>query len=410
VAMDIIVRAGEYIQSWLAGLKKLILILSLFFLLMCVHTASEFQQETQHKTLGEIYRKGVITFSRVSKISRDSFPSHIFTKNLLKLVQGKDRIYLTDIDLCDVKMLSPGGKFIKTFGTKGKGPSDLFAPGDMCLSEDRLVVWEIVNRRFSFFSLDGKFIKIEKLNSRGRLEGMKALDDGRIILEMTSVEVNKEKRFINDWRVLELYSSDMKYIKTIYRQKEHRYKYFKTPKPHYRLILPFTPKLSWDVLPGGKIALGYSDKYEIKIMDLDTGHTKIISRDYTPVKVTNIDKKKYLDMSIRYEKGIPKRGASKFVRDNVEFPVYKPVFKKLITDNEGHILVFVFSAYDQGENSLYAKSFDVFDSNGTFFNHVKINNNKGLCLYEVISISGNEFWCRETENEVDLVWVKYKGM
>jgi hypothetical protein len=372
--------------------------------------ALEPQTIKQRRTLKEIYKGGMIEFTPVLKISLDSIPGRIQAKTLIKLVQGTDKLYVSDLGLHDVKAFKLNGKFIKKFGIEGRGPGDLLAPSSMCISKKRLVVWEIRNRRFSFFSLAGKFIKIVKPGLKGRLEGMKALDDGRLILELTRVEANKSKKEIFEWRVLELYSSDLVFIKEIYRQKEHRYKYFKNPRPHYRLGLPFLPRLYWDVLPGGKVATSFTAEYEIKIMDVDSGRTKTISRDHSTVKILEADKNEHLKMYFNREGGVLKRGPSKFIRDNIEFPEFKPAINKIITDVDGHIIVFPFLKSDGGKSPLLAHTFDVFDSNGSFINHVKIKNNKNFTTDRVISVKNNEFWCSETDDEFDISFVKYEAM
>lgn len=390
--------------------KKLIPLFFIFFLTICVFPASGSHSKGKQKTSGETYRRGTIKFKPVMKISVDSFPVDVLAKLLIAIVQKKNRLYVLDLRLCDIKVLNLEGKFIKTFGRKGKGPGDLLSPSYNCVSHDRLVIWEIGNRRFSYFSPGGKFIKIEKPKIKGRLENMKALGDGRIVLEIQRVEGNKEKKEIFEWRVLELYSPELRYLKTVYRQKESRYKYFINPRPHRRMILPYQPRLYWDVLPGGKLVAGFSGEYQIKIIDIDSGQVKITSRAYSPVKVTEIDKKMYLANHLNYKGGKLKRGASKFVRDNIEFPPFKPAYKKIITDYEGHILVFGYSAFDQGKSDFLANSFDVFDSNGAFVNHVKFEDNQEFHIEKVVPVSGDEFWCLETEDEFDLIFVKYKAM
>jgi hypothetical protein len=382
-------------------------ILSFFFIVACANFVSGANKAKQKKTLGEIYRSGVITFEPVLKISLDSIPNRVQAKKLSKLVQGTDKLYVSDLILSDVKIFNLDGTFRKKIGIKGRGPGDLLVPIFMCFARGRLVVWESGNRRFSYFSEDGKFIKIAKPKLKGRLEDMKVLEDGRIVLEITRVEANKEKKEIFEWRVLELYSSEMKFIKEVYRQKEHLYKYFKNPRPHFRIPLPFQPRLSWGVLPGKKIAVGFPRQYKIKILYVDTGKVKIISRDYSPQKVTGMDKKEYLGSQLVRVGGILKKGVNKFVSDNAEFPDFKPAFKKIITDRESHILVFTYTESDQGKSNNKATHFDVFDSDGTFVNYVKILDNKDLFIPRVISVENNEFWFHE-EGSLDTVFVKYK--
>lgn len=391
-------------------IKILTLISTVLFLFLCAQLTSETQSIKQQKSLGEIYRNGIIQFIPVLKISLDSIPDHIQAKLLINLVQGPDKLYVSDVALSDVKVFKLNGKFIKKFGIEGKGPGDLLSPTIMCISKERLVVWEVNNRRFSFFSPQGKFIKIEKPKLKGSMVDMKALDDGRIILEISRAEANKDKKQIFEWCALELYSSEMKFIKEVYRHEEHLYKYFKNPNPRYRLELPFRPRLYWDVLPGRKIAASFTEKYEIKIIDIDSGWTQTISSGYSLVKVTEADKKKYLDMQYRKEGGVRKSGADQFVRDNIEFPDFKPALIKLIADIEGHIIVFPFLKSHNGKFELQINTFDVFDSNGIFISHVKIKDNKDFFIARVISVKDNEFWCIEEDFELGILFVKYKAM
>ena len=160
----------------------------------------------------------------------------------------------------------------------------------------------------------------------------------------------------------------------------------------------------------GKIAASFTTKYEIKIIDVDSGRTQTFSRGYSPVKVTEADKKKYLDSQYRLEGGARKKGADQFTRDNIEFPDFKPALIKLITDIEGHILVFPFLKSHNGKFELLVNTFDVFDSQGIFINQVKTKDNKDFSITRVFSFKYNEFWCLESGFELGIIHVKYKAM
>ncbi len=387
---------------------KILLLLFLSILLCSLSSASQ----AKIHTLRELYKSGKITLKPILKISLDSIPDRISAKMMSELMPGKDKLYVSDSGVHDIKSFRLDGTFYKKFGIKGRGPGDTYLPRYMCLSNDRLVVWEIGNRRFSFFALDGKFLKIEKyqLKSQEQVVGIKGLDDGRIILETIAIELNKEKRDAFEWHVLTLYSCEMKYIKEIYRQKEHSFKYFENANPP-RIGLPFRPQLLWDILRGNKIAVGFSDKYEIKLIDINTGVTKSFSHSKTPVQVTDKDKQKYLDLVLSYLEKDENLKLMKFMRDNVTFPSFKPIFKKIRCDIEGHILVFLDSNSDEGGNIQYSDAFDVFDDQGKMINHVTITNRE-FSADMLFSVNNNEFWFRESEKKdsFDLFFMKYLVM
>ncbi len=359
------------------------------------------------KKLSEIYRNGVIELKPQLEISLDTLPEDVMGKMLFSIIAFKDRLFVTDIRTHDLKILNNDGTFVRTLGQKGKGPSDLLSPTFMCISKNRLLVWETMNRRVSYSSGGGKFLKIEKVSDKGRFKWIRALTDGRIILETTEVEANKAKREIFEWRYLKLYSSEMKFIKTICRQKEYRFKYSKKP-PFRRIILPYTAQLYWDVLPGNKVVTGFSDQYQLKIIDVDTGETRVISRDYQRVKVTEDDKKLVLANRFSGSDVKPKLGADKYTRDNIEFPEFKPVFKTIKTDSEGNILVFIVTKHDQSKLTAQTTCFDAFDSNGNFINHVKTKSNVEISAKNLYQPKGSTvIWLPEFVDVLETKWIKY---
>ncbi len=388
----------------------LLLLLVPFLLISLFHPAQKCHSQ-QKESLNEIYRGGKIKFKPVIVISQDTLNKDVPTKVLNSLYQGKDRIFITDSSISNVKMLTKEGKVIKTFGTKGKGPGDLYYPSLVASSKNRLVIWEIGNKRFSFFTLDGMYIKSVKPRLKGFLTDMRCLDDGRFILEVQRVEANAKKKEIKDLHFLELYSSDMEYVKTLHCQNTKIFKYINNSNLP-RIPLPFSSRLLWDVLPGNKLVLGYSVKYELKMIDVDTGKVKRITREYTPKEVTEAEKKLYLEMRLNNENKKYKlsRHVKRLWMRNIEFPEFKPAFDKIHVDQEGHILVFTLAPLTRKGGRSIAKQFEVFDSNGNFLRRVMIESEKEMKFSAFIPVSSNEFWCREAlpSDGYEQRYVKYK--
>ena len=84
-----------------------------------------------------------------------------YFSNLIGLaVNEKERIFTLDFKAGDVKVFDKNGNFVKTFGKRGQGPGEFSRPYHIFVSRQKeVVIFDIVNRRFSYFSFDGEFIK-----------------------------------------------------------------------------------------------------------------------------------------------------------------------------------------------------------------------------------------------------------
>lgn len=73
-------------------------------------------------------------------------------------------IFVSDSAWCRIAKFDSSGTILKTFGQAGQGPGDLSYPKSFFITNDnKLVVNEIMNRRFQFFDTEGKHLKILKM-------------------------------------------------------------------------------------------------------------------------------------------------------------------------------------------------------------------------------------------------------
>lgn len=92
----------------------------------------------------------------------------------------------------------------------------------------------------------------------------------------------------------------------------------------------------------------------------------------------------------------------------VDFPEFKPPFKKVLTDSEGNILVFTFHASDAGKPIYEGRFFDAYGPDGEFINTVEIEGKETPFVTTLSAGEGNEFWGMAPEDDFDLVAVRYK--
>ncbi|MFC2160044.1 6-bladed beta-propeller [Acidobacteriota bacterium] len=376
---------------------RLITCFSLIFFLMCFCPPSSFS-ETAPQSLADLFQSGSIKLTRDLVISEKEFPEEIYFQNPRGIVVHTDgRIYVSDSAAHNIKMISSAGKLLQVIGQEGQGPGDFNSPSYIAISRDRLVVWESMNRRFSILDMDGKFIKSVKIdNEMGRPIKMKALPDDRLVV-MTETLNDVDKKSAQVFRLF-LLSSDLEVVKTLSSQKLRRVNLITDPMRIY-VPQPYTPNIHWDITSDGLIALGCSDLCDIEVHDPDKGMLFSFSHEYIPVKITDADKHNHFSIfTINIMRGNAKetkQGAPDYIKDNTDFPKYKPAFKEIVTDDEGNIWV---KPYHE-DRDLEDYLFDVFDKKGQFIKRIQVIGETAFPSFWTSKINKKIFWEIEKVDE-----------
>ncbi len=356
--------------------------------------------------LKDLYTKGKIRFIKEYEISDKSLPQGQFWQNPRSVALDDDgNIYICDYDANHIKQFNSRGELLGTIGREGQGPGELSLAEFIEVLQDRLIVWEWGNRRSSVFNLKGEFIKATRFSDEGGLIWkIRKLPDGQIVIEKEKTDFNNSE-FPQEC-LIDLYTSDLELIKTIYSRKLYRAK--PIFKPRVNVPQPFNPRVYWDVSPEGRIIIGFSEKHEIEVFDPVRGKIFSFSHEYSPVKVNEEDKNKHFSIFTVKEfnpDGTTKiiKGAPDYIKDNTSFPKLKPAFKNLCVDGEGNIWV-------QPYNENRAKEdryFDAFDREGKFLNQVEIVE-QSASLYWSRRFYDDYFWQIETDEDGYYHVVRYR--
>jgi len=383
------------------------------FLIQCFLFSGSSQKTI---ALKDIYKTGMIEFAPVLKISKESVPADIPFKRLFSISRIHDRLYVLDTDCSNIKVFTADGRFLKTFGKEGSSESQLNVPNRMNVIDGQLLVWEIGTRRFSIYNADGEFKHTLQPFKKGFADNFDSLGNGNLVIERISTGSVGDD--IYKMVLIELYSKNFQLIKELYRKHSIEFRVFRTPgKDPVYLPLPFQAKVSWYILPGNdgknsnKLVIGCSDAYSIDIIDTETGISRTFTHPYSPVNVSEADRNKYFESFNQYDKdgNITVQGADRFRIDNTTFPEYKPVFKRLIADYEGNILVFTFTGSDNGKSFNSATEFDAFDADGQFINHVKIAHDAEISIVRLYSEKDLIFWGHTIEKGIPVGFTKYEA-
>jgi hypothetical protein len=255
-------------------------------------------------------------------------------------VDDNENLYVLDTKACSILVFNQKGNLINRIGGKGQGPGEMLIPVSIGICDSTsIAIYDLGNRRLSFYSLEGRFIR--QLNT-ARLGGqlIRIRPDslgGFYALISTMGEKISEKIIRYDGELNPLFTI----TEIDFRQSDRTTATF------------FEPACFFDRMEGGRLVWGERHKYELTVVEAKGAVIKSILRDYKPLRVREEDKKR--EIFARYgSEGIP-------VGMKAEFPNTLPVFRLIIVDDSGRIYVMTYES--AGEDMFY---YDVFNSEGVY--------------------------------------------
>ena len=320
--------------------------------------------------LSDLYKTGKVRFEQEFVLDDDRMPNDVFFENPSSIsCDPEGNIYVVDSGALNIKKFGVQGEFLKTIGREGQGPGEFGGLYYSTFAKNRLIVWDSGNRRLCAFSPEGDYI--ESINipyEDGFVRKLRGFSSGEI-----AVEIEKSFRKEPDKPqtcTIDLYSPDLKFIRTIYKRELWRKKYIQTKE--YRtqsLYFPYSADVHWDVTPDGQIIIGFSASYELEIYDRSGKKISTVSHAHEPAAVTESDKKDYFDSLSFYRMGERLKEIPDYITKYTKFPKNKPVYDNILADSDGNIWV-VLNRKKQDENG---KMFDTFSPEGKFIATVSMD-------------------------------------
>ena len=316
-------------------------------------------------SLSVLYKTGKIRFEKEFVVDDHAMPGDLFFESPSTLAcDTEGNIYVVDSGATNIKKFDAQGKFLKTIGREGQGPGEFGGIFYCTFAGNRLIVWDSGNLRLCAFDSEGEYI--DSLNipyGSGYVRKLRGLPSGEILVEMEKTHRTEPDK--PQTCTIELYSQDLKRVRTIYERELWRKKYIRT-KVYGRttLYFPYSADVHWDVTPDNRIVIGYSDSYDLEIYDRTGAKTTRISHEHEPVEVTDKDKKAYFDSLTFYRMGERLPEIPDYITKYTEFPKNKPAFENILVDAEGNILI----AHEKKDEDGIL--FDAFGPSGKFISRV----------------------------------------
>jgi sugar lactone lactonase YvrE len=277
-------------------------------------------------------------------------------------VDAKGNLLVLDSKENCLKKFDGNGKHVMTFGKAGKGPGEILQAYQMAIDpKDHVVIYELGNRRFSFFNNDGVFQ--HAIPFKEIVWNFKIGHDGNNYVETHEWDFAGKKG--GTLIKISQFSPDFakKILVDSARIKDNTY----ISEPvRTNVPVPFHPSLYWDVAPSGNIVVAYSGDYTIKIYSPEVKLVKKFQHLGKRLPVASQDKENFFAEITMSSSGQSQKGAPDFIRQATEFPEFKPYFMGIKIDPEGYLLVQTYEMDKQ--NYIY----DVFAPEGKFIGQVKL--------------------------------------
>jgi len=272
--------------------------------------------------------------------------------------------YVTDWDRKRIQKFDTQGKYLLTMGRKGQGPGEFKNVWLPRFDKNKnLYVTDISNHRIHFFDKKGNFVKhksipvgfsCQYINSKGVIIGTQS----RILKEDASGD---EMAFI-----FGLFNDQIELVTEIHRRKREYKPRGNRSRAQFTADLwgedAFKPEMSHFMNGDDFLYFGYPESYEIKIYNPEGKLTKIIQREYEPIKVSKKHKEKFeMFLEDEFFRFFPQDNAmKKDVFRLIEYPKYIPPYQRFALMENGWLFVIVDSVPD--EYILI----DIFDQDGNY--------------------------------------------
>jgi hypothetical protein len=304
-----------------------------------------------------------LRFEQEFVLDDDAMPGDNFFESPSTITcDPEGNIFVADSGGKNIKKFDAQGKFLKAFGREGQGPGEFGRIFYCTFARDHLVVWDSGNRRLCAFSADGEYIRSSSISyDAGSVRKLKGMPTGEVLVEMEKTfrsEPDKPQKC-----TIDLYSPELKFAQNIYERSLWRKKYIRTKEYGTSVLhFPYSADVRWDVMPDGRIVIGYSADYDLEICDRTGKKVGTISHDYEPIKVTEKDKEDFFDSIEFYRMGERLKDPPEYITKYTEFPAHKPVYKNILVDGDGNLWIVL--NRKKGEED--GRVLDMFDPAGKF--------------------------------------------
>jgi len=282
-------------------------------------------------------------------------------------VDQKGYLFVLDFKESRIKVFDDAGIFVRTIGRPGQGPGEIGAAWSISLPQGskELAVHDIRNRKLTFFSTDGEFLRSIPL--RGGIGGLKTDSQGNAYVSDTQFGAGQPKN------TLKKMSADMS--KVLAEISNHV-----QDDSHN----PFAPREYWVIDDRDRLIYGEGKTYEIRFFDPAGKLIRKVLRGGGPLKVTKKDIDEFAN-----------RPTPSGINPVYNYSSHHGAFRSFFVDDLGHLFVQTWERTPDNRQDVH----DVYDAEGRFIGRVPLNRHSDLINPKVRLIRSGKYYAIEPDAE-----------
>lgn len=321
-------------------------------------------------SITSVYSQDNLTLDKIknSKLKEDftitdnQTDKYLLVEPSMMILNNNSFLYVLDYGEKNIKIFDDNGKFIKTFGKKGKGPGEFIAPFSMSFnSKSELIVYDFILKRFSYFSANGNLISTKQFT--GDLYRFAIGKNDEFYIETRDIKPNGHKIYTKV--KLYLFSKDLSKKTIIDSADLIRDTFLPKPRP-MKLPIAFCSNYLWEINNMGELISMNSSKNIIKEFKNGELIRDITYNGFTRIKVSERDRAQFLnDLAVSFN-GVTENDIPNVIKNNIIYKEYKPFVKDIYLYNN----IYVLKSYNFDKNKA---SYYFFNENGVYLDKLVLN-------------------------------------
>jgi len=278
--------------------------------------------------------------------------NYLFGRTPPRIAVADDgRIAVLDASNYRVQVFDAEGRFLATMGGQGQGPGELGQSVALLVEDDSLMVWDVVNRRTTRWSLDGELIGSEAGGMWGGL--IVQVGGGEMVWRQTERYPDRQQDTI--FRRVRADGSELvEYARTPWP--------LRTIDPPIGEIVGTEPDAWWvgtvppgfTATPDGQVFASPFDEYQIFAYAPDGTLRWALQVDHQRPPISQSEIEHFMEIHARR---FPARSASE-----VDWPKLEYALADIKVDGHGHLYVFPY--VPKGTPANQPRPVDVYSSDG----------------------------------------------
>lgn len=273
-------------------------------------------------------------------------------------------IYVTDWDRKRIQKFDHNGQYLLTIGRKGQGPGEFRNVWRPRFDKDNhLFVTDISNNRIHFFDRYGNFLRDKKIPQGFSCQYINSKD---MIIGSYNKIIEEDKSGTKWFISFGMFDEKFNPVKEIHKRSSESKTTGTKSRAQFTADIwsqdAYKAEICHFMTEDDILYFGYPERYEIQIFSPEGKLTKIIRREYDPIRVSKMHKK-------RFEKYMEDEFFRLFPRFNdikedvfrlMEYPKYLPAYQSFVVMENGWLFVVVDFMPEQ------YTLVDIFDRDGNY--------------------------------------------